>query len=148
MARRFQSLGYLGAFAGGMAAGLLGVAAHTTRRLNGPVQQAKVNRYTFTPWEVQVPCERVAFATDDGVTLRGWWLPREGAARTIVGCTGHRGVKSDLLGIGTGLWLGKSPAVPVRPWSEDPGVLRLRLDDKLLNPPLQTNRASPRDRSQ
>jgi len=104
MTRQFHPLGYLGAFAGGMAAGLLGIAAYTTRRLNGPVQQAKVNRYTFTPWEVQVPCDRVAFATDDGVTLRGWWLPREGAARTIVGCTGHRGVKSDLLGIGTGLW--------------------------------------------
>ena len=104
MARQFQPLGYLGAFVGGMAAGLLGIAAYTTRRLNGPVRQATVNRHTFTPWEVQVACERVAFPTADGVTLRGWWLPSEGATRTIVGCTGHRGVKSDLLGIGSGLW--------------------------------------------
>jgi pimeloyl-ACP methyl ester carboxylesterase len=53
---------------------------------------------------VQVTSEPVAFATADGVTLRGWWLPREGATATIVGCTGHRGVKSDLLGIGSSLW--------------------------------------------
>ncbi len=104
MGRQFQPLGYLGAFAGGMAAGMLGIAAYTTGRLNSPVQQAKVNRYTFTPWEVQITCERVAFPTVDGVTLRGWWLPQEGATHTIVGCTGHRGVKSDLLGIGSGLW--------------------------------------------
>ena len=27
-----------------------------------------------------------------------------------------------MAGIGTGFWLGKPPAVPVRPWPEDPGV--------------------------
>ncbi len=51
-----------------------------------------------------------------------------------------------MAGIGTGFWLGKPPAVPVRPWPEDPGVLRLRLDDRLMNPPRQEPRTIPRDR--
>ena len=51
-------------------------------------------------------------------------------------------------GIGTGIWLGKPPAAPVRPWSDDQGALRLRLDDRLMNPPRQEPRPMPRDRSQ
>lgn len=104
MARRLGPLGYLGTFAGGVAVGALGIAAYTTRQLNGPARQTISSRYGFTPWEVQVASEPISFVTGDGVTLRGWWLPREGATATIVGCTGHRGVKSDLLGIGSSLW--------------------------------------------
>lgn len=51
-------------------------------------------------------------------------------------------------GIGAGFWLGKPPAVSVRPWPEDQGVLRLRLDDRLTHPPLQQPRMIPRDSSQ
>ena len=53
-----------------------------------------------------------------------------------------------IAGIGTGFWLGKPPVVSARTWSEDPGVLRLRLDDRLMNPPLQEARTLPRDRVQ
>ena len=52
-----------------------------------------------------------------------------------------------MAGIGTGFWLGKPPTVPVGPWPEDPGVLRLRLDDRLMNPPRQEPRTIPRDRA-
>ena len=52
-----------------------------------------------------------------------------------------------MVGIGTGFWLGKPPAVPVGPWPEDPGVLRLRLDDSLMNPPRHESRTIPRDRA-
>jgi hypothetical protein len=51
-------------------------------------------------------------------------------------------------GIGTGIWLDKPPAAPVRSWSDDPGALRLRLDDRLMNPPRQEPRPVPRDRPQ
>ena len=101
---RQQPLRYLGAFAGGLAVGALGIAAYTTRQLNGPRRPTPVDRFTFTPWEVQVTWEPVSFVASDGVTLRGWWLTHEGAKDTIVACTGHRGAKSDLLGIGSGLW--------------------------------------------
>jgi fermentation-respiration switch protein FrsA (DUF1100 family) len=53
---------------------------------------------------VQVPHEAVSFQTDDGLTLRGWWLPQPQSDRVIVGFTGHRGAKHELLGIGSGLW--------------------------------------------
>lgn len=51
-------------------------------------------------------------------------------------------------GIGIGVWLGKPPAVPVRPWSDDQGALRLRYDDRLTNPPEQESRTIQRDRPQ
>lgn len=104
MTQRAQPLRYLSALTAGLAFGTLGIAAYTTRQLNAPRRPTPVDRYTFTPWEVQVACEPVSFTTADGVTLRGWWLAREGATNTIIGCTGHRGAKSDLLGIGSGLW--------------------------------------------
>jgi predicted alpha/beta-fold hydrolase len=31
-------------------------------------------------------------------------VPRQESNQVVVGCTGHQGVKSDLLGIGSGLW--------------------------------------------
>lgn len=88
----------------GALAGALGVAAYTTRELNGPVRRTWRDDFTFSPFEVQVDFEPVSFRTDDGVTLRGWWFTRPASDRVIVGCTGHRGTKQDLLGIGSGLW--------------------------------------------
>ena len=51
-----------------------------------------------------MPHERVSFAAADGVTLRGWWLPRAETTKVVIACTGHRGVKQELLGIGSALW--------------------------------------------
>src|SRR5260370_3509446 len=36
--------------------------------------------------------------------LEGWWLGHPATRRVIVGCTGYRGSKSLLVGIGTALW--------------------------------------------
>ena len=95
----------LGGVLGGTALlGAFGVAGRTVRVLNGPRRRDPLDAFTFTPWELGVPYEPVAFRADDGVKLRGWWLPRPGSDRTIVGCTGHRGAKHELLGIGSGLW--------------------------------------------
>ncbi len=90
--------------AGALAGGALGVAAYTSHVLNGPRRPDPLGAFSFTPWEVRVPFEPVSFAAEDGVTLRGWWLPCEGSQRVVVGYTGHKGVKQDLLGIGSGLW--------------------------------------------
>lgn len=102
--RRPRPLRYAATFAGGALAGALGIAAYTTRELNGPQRRGWRDNYTFTPWEVQVPYEPVSFVTDDGVTLRGWWFPRPESDRVVIACTGHKGVKTDLLGISSGLW--------------------------------------------
>lgn len=102
--RAWRRARYTATFAGGAIVGALGIAAYTARELNEPRQQGWRDTYTFTPWEVQIPHEVVGFATDDGLTLRGWWFPQPGTDRVIVGATGHKGAKTDLLGIGSGLW--------------------------------------------
>ena len=89
---------------GAFAAGALGVAAYTTRHLNGPTRRGHVPDYTFSPWELGVDYEAVEFQARDGVMIRGWWLPRPASKQVVIGCTGHRGAKHELLGIGSGLW--------------------------------------------
>lgn len=54
---------------------------------------------------------------------------------------------TSMAGIGTGIWPGRPPAVPVRSWSEDQGAVRLRLDGRLMNPPLETPLVVPRGRA-
>ena len=84
---------------------LLGAAAYATARLNTPTPRSFLDQYTFSPFETQVEgFETVTFRTADGVRLSGWWLPRPDSERVIVGLAGHRSSKSDLLGIGSGLW--------------------------------------------
>jgi fermentation-respiration switch protein FrsA (DUF1100 family) len=57
-----------------------------------------------TPWELGVPHEEVGFRTDDGLLLRGWWLPSPGAKRTVIALHGHRGARHHCVGIGAALW--------------------------------------------
>lgn len=84
----------------GLGAGAL--AGYTAWTLNGPRRPWPA--YNFTPFEIGVPAEDVAFAADDGVPLAGWWLDRADSPAVVICCHGHRGNKSDMLGIGPGLW--------------------------------------------
>ena len=84
--------------------GALGVAAYATHHLNGPTRRRLFDHYTFSPYELDVAHEAVAFQAEGQVVLRGWWLPRPEAEQVVIGCTGHRGAKHELLGIGGGLW--------------------------------------------
>ncbi|GAC1627075.1 MAG: alpha/beta hydrolase [Chloroflexota bacterium] len=102
--RAIHRLRYVLPLGGALASGALGVAAYTSHVINRPRRATWRDDFTFTPWEVQVPHDVVDFETADGVRLRGWWLTRPESARTVICCTGHRGLKQDLLGIGTGLW--------------------------------------------
>lgn len=99
-----RPLRYAASFAGGALAGALGIAAYTGWELNTPQRRGWRDAYTFTPWELGVDYEPVSFEAEDGVTLRGWWLPRPDSDRVIVASTGHKGQKTDLLGISSGLW--------------------------------------------
>lgn len=86
----------------GFGLGALGVAGVTAWRLNGP--RRAFPDYGFTPFEVRADAEGVRFSSADGVPLAGWWLDRPGSDLVVVCAHGHRGSKSDLLGIGSGLW--------------------------------------------
>ena len=102
--RRRRGARYAATFAGGALVGALGIAAYTARELNTPRQRGWRDEYTFTPWEVRVPYEPVSFSTTDGLTLRGWWFPQPDTDRVVIATTGHKGAKTDMLGIGSGLW--------------------------------------------
>ncbi len=84
----------------------LGGAWYASQQINPRPRRTYVDTYTFTPWELHVPYETVDFSTADGLTLRGWWLPRPDVQRVVICCHGHIGSKDDLLGIGTRLWRG------------------------------------------
>lgn len=60
--------------------------------------------FTFTPWELGAHHEEWEFQTADGVTLRGWFLPRPGTGPTVVSLHGYRGHMGQVLGISTNLW--------------------------------------------
>lgn len=92
-------MGVLGA---GAALGVGALAGFTAWTLNAT--RRPFPAYTFTPFEIGVPAEELAFAADDGVRLAGWWFDRPDAETVVICCHGHRGNKSDMLGIGPGLW--------------------------------------------
>ena len=94
-----------GALTLGAAGVLAGAAAVATARLNFRTPHNYTSDYTFSPFETNIEgYEEVTFRTADGLQIHGWWLPRPGSQRVVIGLPGHRSVKSDLLGIGSGLW--------------------------------------------
>jgi alpha-beta hydrolase superfamily lysophospholipase len=90
----------LGASAAG--ASLAAIASWgTARRITAPGPREK--RFV-TPWELGIPYEEVAFKTEDGLLLRGWWLPAPKPKRTVIALHGHRGARHHCVGIGASLW--------------------------------------------
>ncbi|MFV0526789.1 MAG: alpha/beta hydrolase [Acidimicrobiales bacterium] len=100
--RRSVTVATAAAVTSGAMAGVTGAAAYAAHRISGP--RRPWPDYRFTPFEVGVPYEDVAFRAGDGPELAGWWLDRPGSSTVVIGCHGHRGTRSDLLGIGPGLW--------------------------------------------
>lgn len=102
---RRRLAGLAGAATLGAAGVLMGAAAYATARINVRQPDNFMSAYTFSPFETRVEgYEEISFRTGDGLRLSGWWLPRPGSRRVVVGLAGHRSPKSDLLGIGSGLW--------------------------------------------
>jgi alpha-beta hydrolase superfamily lysophospholipase len=60
--------------------------------------------YNFSPFELGLPWENVHVPTANGEALSGWWLPRPESRQVVICCHGYRGNKTDLLGVGAGLW--------------------------------------------
>jgi fermentation-respiration switch protein FrsA (DUF1100 family) len=73
----------------------------TARRITTPGPH---ERRFVTPWELGIPHEEVDFKTEDGLLLRGWWLPRPQPKRTVIALHGHRGARHHCVGIGAALW--------------------------------------------
>lgn len=92
--------GVLGGLAGASAVGTAALAGATTWTLNGPWRPWP--DYAFTPFEVGLEAADVQLDAD-GVGLAGWYFDDPDADVAVICCHGHRGTKSDMLGIGPGL---------------------------------------------
>jgi pimeloyl-ACP methyl ester carboxylesterase len=90
--------------AAGVVGTAFGVAHRIVHTLNAPPEPTYRDAYTFSPYEANVECEHVSFRTEDNLILRGWFLPHDKSDRVVIGLSGHKGGKHDLLGIGSGLW--------------------------------------------
>ncbi len=79
------------------------VAAYILMRLHHQRDRNYRDEYFTSPYEAGIKYEEIGFVAADGVGLRGWLMKRRGN-RFIIGCHGHHGKKSDLIGIGSGLY--------------------------------------------
>jgi uncharacterized protein len=73
----------------------------TARRITAP--GPREDKFV-TPWELGILYEDVAFGTEDGLLLRGWWLPAPQAKMTVIALHGHRGARHHCVGIAAALW--------------------------------------------
>lgn len=104
--RRTRRIALATGFAlGGMAMTTVGLAYYVVRVLTDPRRPGLQDDYVMTPFETGVEHEEVRFASrsaDHEIT--GWWFKRPETHAVVVGCTGYRGSKSELIGIATALW--------------------------------------------
>jgi alpha-beta hydrolase superfamily lysophospholipase len=129
MVKKLASIVALGAgvSAVAVAGATAGVGYYVAHTLTAPRRLDPMDEYVVTPYETGVEWERVSIPADqEGRMLDGWWFPRPATDRVILGLTGYRGSKSDLIGIGSALWRagynvllfdylghGRGPAAPV-----------------------------------
>ena len=74
-------------------AALAGTAILAARRLTGRQEPDPV----ASPDEYGLTHEKVTFLSEDGITLRGWFIPATESRGTIIFCAGHSGsMDSDL----------------------------------------------------
>lgn len=95
----------MGMLAGGLALGTVGAGYYAVRALTAPNKPRPDGEFTITPFETGVTFEDVRFPAEGMDHLvSGWWLVRPETSRVIIGCTGYRARKSDLIGISSALW--------------------------------------------
>lgn len=104
--RRARQLAWgAGILAGTAAVSGAGLGYYVAEHLTHPQATTPTDHYQMTPFETGAAYEDVSFLSANGThSVRGWWFLRPETTRVIVGCTGYRGSKSELIGIGTALW--------------------------------------------
>lgn len=94
-----------GAGAAALIAASAGLGYYVAWTLTAPKRPSHLDSYVVTPFETGVPAEDIRIPTETPQrTLEGWWFPRPETDRVIITCTGYRGSKSDMIGIGSALW--------------------------------------------
>jgi alpha-beta hydrolase superfamily lysophospholipase len=95
----------MGILAGGATAAAAAIGLHAANEITKPGRPSPADDYVISPFETGADYEDIEFPARDGShRIRGWWLSRPETDRVIVGCTGYRGHRWFLIGIGTILW--------------------------------------------
>jgi fermentation-respiration switch protein FrsA (DUF1100 family) len=103
-----NTLAGAGLLAGGALAAGAGIGYYIAHKITRPAKPASDDGYVMSPYETGADYEEVSFPAAHGAhcdhTIQAWWLRRPETNRVVVCCTGYRGSKSYLIGIGTALW--------------------------------------------
>src|SRR5260370_6979178 len=84
---------------------LFAVAVYVVEMITHPKKAMFGDSYTFSPYELDLPAEEVVFPPGSGdYGVGGWYIPRPGAATTILVCPGYRTELSNVLGMSALLW--------------------------------------------
>ncbi len=84
---------------------IFGIGAYiTVRRVTRPQKRSYAEDYVLTPFELELPWQDVTFKSQDGLNLRGWFMPRPESRRVVIACSGFHGQKSNLLSLARPLW--------------------------------------------
>jgi len=97
------------AFCGGAAAcGVVGTAAYALAALHSDRRRGYTDEFVLTPEDLNMPYQEVQFFTEDGISLKGWFIPQSSGGqpsrRIVVCCHPHNSTKSNMLAVARGLW--------------------------------------------
>src|ERR1700693_2717281 len=74
------------------------------RRAFVPNKPSFLDDFTFTPFEFQADKEEAELVTADGVSFGAWHSRQPGSPQTVIVSGGHKGQRTNLLGISASLW--------------------------------------------
>jgi fermentation-respiration switch protein FrsA (DUF1100 family) len=74
------------------------------RRAFVPAKSAFLDDFTFTPFEFQADSEEVELVTADGISFGAWYFRQPGSPQTVIVSGGHKGQRTNSLGISVALW--------------------------------------------
>jgi uncharacterized protein len=74
------------------------------RRAFVPAKPAFLDDFTFTPFEFQADSEEVELVTADRISFGAWYFRQPGSPQTVIVSSGHKGQRTNSLGISAALW--------------------------------------------
>ena len=74
------------------------------RRAFVPDRPKFLDDFTFTPFEFQADSEEVELVTADGISFGAWHFRQPGSPQTVIVSGGHKGQRTNSLGISAALW--------------------------------------------
>src|ERR1700674_170316 len=87
-----------------LVAGYVVISYVVYRRAFVPPKPAFLDDFTFTPFEFQADYEEVELVTADGISFGAWHFRQPGSPQTVNVSGGHKGQRTNSLGISAALW--------------------------------------------